>query len=212
MTPASPTTNAQPEAASEDPTAETAAPKAGKGKRLLLVGALLVALFVVGHVTGVTESVTVDNLRGWMAEAGAWGVLLFVAVFVIGELLHVPGLVFVAAAVLSYGRFGGGALGLLTGVLSVGFSFGVVRGVGGQAMSEIKWRWVQRILAKLEDHPIKTVVLLRVVLCLTPALTYALALSPIRFRDHLIGSAIGLIPPVILFVVFFDQAMLWLGV
>lgn len=176
------------------------------------MAALLVSLFVVGHVTGLTESVTVDNLRGWMQEAGAWGIVLFVAIFLIGELVHVPGLVFVAAGVLTYGRLEGGMLGFLTALLSVSFSFAVVRGVGGKAMAEIKWNWVKRILAKLDDHPIKTVAALRMILCLAPPLNYALALSNIRFRDYLIGSTLGLIPPVALFVVFFDQAMVWLGV
>ena len=202
MNPACPTADAP----------QASASPSGKGKRLLLVGALLVTLFVLGHVTGINESITVENLRGWMTQAGAWGVLLFVAVFVIGEFLHVPGLVFVAAGVLSYGRLEGGVLGFLTALLSVSFSFWVVRAIGGKAMSEVKWRWVQRILAKLDDRPIQTVALLRLLLCLAPPLNYALALSNVRFRDYLIGSTIGLALPVLLFVVFFDQAMVWLGV
>jgi uncharacterized membrane protein YdjX (TVP38/TMEM64 family) len=37
---------------------------------------------------------------------------------------------------------------------------------------------------------------LRLFLWLAPALNYALALSPIRYRDYLAGSAIGLVVPV----------------
>lgn len=46
---------------------------------------------------------------------------------------------------------------------------------------------------------IVTVVVLRLLLFMTPAVNYALALTPLRFRDFLLGSAIGLIPGVILF-------------
>ena len=52
------------------------------------------------------------------------------------------------------------------------------------------------ILARLEERPIRTVALLRLFLWLAPALTYALALSRIRYRHYVAGSAIGLALPV----------------
>ncbi len=197
-----------------DPTAgepTPAAPSRKKLYRLVAVAALLGGLFVLAKATGVSEHVTVDNLRRWMADAGAWGVLLFVVIFLVGELMQVPGLIFVAAAVLSYGRLWGGGLSYLTAVLSVCFSFAVVRTIGGQALGEIKQAWVRKALAKLDTNPIKTVAVLRVVLIMSPPLNYALALTNMKFRDYLIGSAIGLVPPVLIFVIFFDHMMVWFG-
>jgi uncharacterized membrane protein YdjX (TVP38/TMEM64 family) len=40
------------------------------------------------------------------------------------------------------------------------------------------------------------VALLRLVLWMAPAVNYALALSPVRYRDYAIGSAVGLAIPV----------------
>ena len=48
-----------------------------------------------------------------------------------------------------------------------------------------------------EARPVQTIALLRLVLWLAPPLSYALASSNIRMRDHILGSAIGLIPPVL---------------
>jgi hypothetical protein len=42
---------------------------------------------------------------------------------------------------------------------------------------------------------------------LAPPLTYALALSPVKQRDHLVGSALGLVIPVSA-VVFLSEAAL----
>ena len=162
-------------AAGAEPVRVATPGKCNKSLRLVGVVAFLAALAAIGKVTGATEHLTVEDLRGWMADAGAWGVLLFVVAFVVGELIQVPGLIFVAAAVLSYGRFEGGVLSHLTASLSVCFSFGVVRLMGGKALAEIERPWVRKVMEKLDGHPISTVAILRVALVMSPPLNYALA-------------------------------------
>lgn len=182
--------------------------------RLLGVAALFVGLMVVAQITGLADQTPAEliaKLRELMASAGGWGFLLLTVLFVLAELLHLPGMLFIAAAVLSYGQLVGGIVGYVSAVLAVSFTFGVVRTVGGSPLEEMENRWVQRILSKLDDRPIRTVALLRVPLSLAPQLSYAFALSSVKFRDHLIGSAIGLVPMITLFVVLFDRIIRWLG-
>ena len=45
-----------------------------------------------------------------------------------------------------------------------------------------------------------------------PPLNVALALSGVRFRDYLLGTALGLPVPVALFTIFFDTANRVFGV
>ena len=59
--------------------------------------------------------------------------------------------------------------------------------------------------------PIRTVAILRVTLVMFPPLNYALALSSIKFRDYVARSLLGLIPPILVLTVFFDQLMQWMG-
>ena len=138
-------------------------------------------------------------------SAGAWGALLLIVAFALGELLHIPGMVFVFAAVLAYGQLWGGVVGYLGAVVSVCFSFGVVRGVGGQALDGIKKPWVKKILSNLDTRPLRTVVVLRIVLWMSPQLNYALALTGISFRNYLLGSAFGLIWPIVIMALFFEE-------
>ena len=183
-----------------------------KGKlRLVAVVLLLVGLLVAAKLTGVSDLVTIENMKTWMADAGPWGVLLFVVAFVVGELLQAPGLLFVAVGVISYGRLLGGGLSFAVAVLSVCFSFAIVRLVGGKALGELETPWVKKVMSKLDERPITTIALLRVVLILSPQLNYALALTNVRFRDYLVGSVLGLIPPIVAFVVFFDAALRFFG-
>jgi uncharacterized membrane protein YdjX (TVP38/TMEM64 family) len=197
-----------------DAAAQRPEPAAKRNKILRLVGvvAFLAGLVVIGKLTGFSDRVTVESLRGWMADAGAWGVLVFVVVFVAGELIQIPGLIFVAVAVLSYGRLEGAVLSHLTAVLSVCISFALARFMGGKALAGIELPWVGRVMENLKDRPIQTVAILRATLVLAPPVNYALGLSSIKFRDYLIGSVVGLIPPILIFVTLFDQLMHWMEI
>ncbi len=164
--------------------------------RLVLLGALVAALLIVRYGTHFGASLSTAYLRDVVQRAGVAGVGVFVVAFACGELLHVPGMVFVAAAVLSWGRVAGGAVAYVGALVAVSLAFVIVRGVGGQPLAELRRPRLQAILAHLDERPIRTVALLRLVLWLAPAVTYALALSRIRYRHYVAGSAIGLALPV----------------
>lgn len=142
-----------------------------------------------------------------MTAAGPLGVAAFVVLFAVGELLHVPGLVFVAAAVLAWGRGWGYVISLGAAVVSVSVSFTVVRAVGGQMLAEIRQPWLRRMLDRLDARPFATVVALRTVLWMAPALNYGLALSRVRFGPYVVGSLIGLAVPLALATHFVDALL-----
>ena len=164
---------------------------------LVTVGAYLAL-----RATGLSDQIDVEGVRDAVLGAGLWGVAVFAAVFALGE--HVPGMVFVAAGILAYGKLVGFAVSWLAAVFSVCVSFVLVRSLGGKLLAEIERPFVTRMLARLDARPITTVLLLRTVLWLAPPLNYALALSSVRFRYYLIGSAAGLVLPVGGAAVFFD--------
>jgi uncharacterized membrane protein YdjX (TVP38/TMEM64 family) len=156
----------------------------------------LLAAFAVSYHLDLAGRFDVDAIRELVQGAGLWGVLLYVAAFAAGEFLHVPGLVFVAAGILVYGKASGFFVVLLGAVTSVCFSFLVVRRIGGTPLREARNPWLRRMLAGLERHPLRTVFVLRTLLWMAPPLNYALALTPVRFSHYALGSTLGLILPV----------------
>lgn len=189
-----------------DPDVETEAP-VDRRRALLRVGALVlfvVLSIAVAHATGLTDYLSRDRVRELIVGLGPLGVVAFIGLFAVGELAHVPGFVFVGAAILAYGRVEGGIIGYVGAVLSVTVAFVVARGIGGQAFSAIRHPFVVRMLARVEERPLLTVLLLRAFLAIAPPVTFGLAFTRIRFRDYFLGSAIGLVPPIIVMSVFFD--------
>lgn len=200
--PAEPTEPADPETPARS--------RASLALRLGALAVLVVGGLLLGRHYGLTDLKTaVTTLQETVQGAGALGVVLFLVVFCVGELIHIPGMAFVFVGVLSYGPLVGGVVSYLAALGSVSFSFAVVRGLGGKALDELKNAWVRRALAGIQRRPVLTVALLRSVLWLTPALNYALALSSLRFRDYLLGSAAGLALPFVVLVALFDRIAAW---
>ncbi len=172
--------------------------------RIVLAVVLIACLITAGRITGAHQYFTPERVQDLVRNAGIWGYIFFILVFSLGELLHVFGLIFVAAGVYAFGRSTGLVLGIVGGTVAVCVSFLVIRTVGGRAFTRIERPWVVRMLQRLDAHPIRTVAILRLVFIMYPSLNYLLALTSIRFRDYLIGSAIGLVIPISVFVLFFD--------
>lgn len=175
--------------------------------RAVLVMVALAAIAVGAAASGALDDVSPETVRTWVLAAGPWGIVLFLVAFAAGELVHIPGICFVAGGVLVYGPLGGFLVGLVGAIFSVSVSFWIVRVFGGQALTKLRWRFVQKMLSRLDERPVKTIVMLRSVLWLAPALNFVLAMSPVRFSHYLIGSTVGLIGPIALMSVFFEQLL-----
>jgi uncharacterized membrane protein YdjX (TVP38/TMEM64 family) len=194
------------------PEAPEASPRAPSSRvRIAILVLVLVGIFVAGKATGLTDSLGVVRIRELAGRAGPLGYLAYAGAFAVGELIHVPGILFVIAGVLAYGQRAGFVAGLLGGLLSVSTAFLVVRSVGGRALSTVRHPFMKRLLAHLDEHPIRTTFLLRSVFWFLPALNYALALSNIRFRHYFAGSLLGLVVPVALIAVFVERVLAWFG-
>ncbi|MBL8923229.1 MAG: TVP38/TMEM64 family protein [Myxococcaceae bacterium] len=164
--------------------------------RLAALALLLAGGWWLARVTGLSSQLTTDRLRETVAAAGGWALVVFVALFAVGLLVQVPGVVFLLLARVVWGPLEAFLIGYAGAVLASAIVFAVVRGIGGAPLAEVRWPPAKAVLAGLERRPVLSVALLRTVLILTPPLNYALALSKLRHRDHLLGSALGLLVPV----------------
>ena len=185
-------------------------PTAARGKTaraVVMLGGIF-AVYVVGRMLGLEQFLHAERIRELVAEAGAFGPLAFLALFVGAVVAQVPGVVFVVAAPALFHFPQALALCWAASILAVIANFGLVRRVDGfiatpstppgQLHSAGKRSWLAPLFAGLEAHPIRTVALLRIITIMFPPVTGALALTQVSARDHAIGSAVGMLPPIAL--------------
>jgi len=173
-------------------------------KRLLGVGLFLAILVAIFEVSGLRDHFNLAFMRQIILQHQVGGLLLFVALFSLGNLIQIPGWIFLAAAVLTLGRLWGGIVTYIAAVTSCLFTFLTIRALGGDVLILLTNRVAIRILRELDAHPIGCVALLRILFQTVPALNYALAMSGIKLRSYLIGTLVGLPVPIALYCVFFD--------
>jgi uncharacterized membrane protein YdjX (TVP38/TMEM64 family) len=181
-------------------------------QRLLAVVLFLALLFAVFELSGLRGHFNLEFLRQQISEHKLSGLLIFILLFSLGNLIQIPGWIFLAAAVLALGRTMGGFATYAAAIVSCVMTFLAIRFVGGDALRQLDNRTVARILRHLDARPIRSVALARILFQTAPPLNYALAMSGVKFREYLVGTLLGLPLPIFLYCVFFDYLERWLGI
>lgn len=165
-----------------------------KHMRPLLAIGLLIVITLALRGTGFAAWFDRSHVEQLVARAGAFGPLAFVALFVGAVALQVPGLLFVAIAPALFSLEEAWLLSVLASNLAVVLNFELVRRLGGQPLAEIENKELRKLFERLDEQPLQTVLLLRLIAVMFPPVTSALALTKLRARDHFIGSALGMLP------------------
>jgi uncharacterized membrane protein YdjX (TVP38/TMEM64 family) len=181
------------------------APRRRTRLRLAVLVGSIVLLWVIGHQSGLLERLDAAEVRRIVRDAGALGFVVYVAMFAAGTMVQAPGWLFVAAACLAWGR-GLGFLAAWVGALvAVSAQFAIARNVGGSALVGLRHPLARRLLARLDEHPFRVMLILRLIFWVGPPVNYALALSGVRYRTFLAAAALGLIGPTAGLVLLIDR-------
>ena len=124
--------------------------------------------------------------------------------FCLGNLAQVPGWIFLASAVLVFGRSVGGMVTYISAVTSCAITFLTVRFMGGAALCQFDNRLATRLLDQLQAHPVRNIIVLRTIFQTLPALNFTLALSGTGFRNYMMGTLLGLPLPIAAYCLLFD--------
>jgi uncharacterized membrane protein YdjX (TVP38/TMEM64 family) len=174
----------------------------------LALGVLAVA--IAGWQSGAFAWVTHENIHRLLAESGPWGPAVYVLAFALFEPFGVPGAVFILPASLAWPADFAIAMSVL-GATGAGInSYVLARGVLGDAFEQRLPLRLRAFTATAREHPLRTVIAVRVLFGLAAPAHWALALSGVRFGAFVVGSLVGFVPPMTLFVVFGRAAIEWL--
>ena len=152
-------------------------------------------------------------------DLGALGPLAFIGLYALANLICFPGTILTIVGALAFGPWTGALFIYLGANLGASGSFFMGRWMARDTVEGFLPAKVRNLSARLESTGFMTVLILRLI-PITPynALNYACGLSRMRFRDYLLGGAIGMVPVVILWVqatraatrIRFDDPRAWL--
>jgi uncharacterized membrane protein YdjX (TVP38/TMEM64 family) len=143
-----------------------------------------------------------------VSHSGLLGVLLYFCLFSIGQLLHVPGVIFVVAAALAFGNALGLFYAMVGAAIAISVVFFVVRVIGGTPLSNPSSQWVRRAVTRLDTQPFRSIFLMRLVFSTGPWLNYVLAMSTVSYSHYITASILGIIPQVVVTIFLVDLTLL----
>jgi uncharacterized membrane protein YdjX (TVP38/TMEM64 family) len=161
--------------------------------------AVLVLVAAVAAViwSGVFDDVSVEGLRTRIESYGTLAPLVFIGFVVAGLFVPGPELLLIALGGAIFGAVEGFLYGWVAALIGTTVSFLLVR----QAVSPyvhradgVRFRGLRAIDERLHQHGFVTVLVLRLILCMAPPLTWALGATRVRWRDYLLGTAVGVTP------------------
>ncbi len=173
-------------------------------KKLLYILVFFLVLFLLVEITGIRAQLSPEAVKALFIENTFWGLLLFCIAYSIGNLLYVPGWIFLVGAVFALGIEWGGLASFIGAICSSIISFFLIRTLGGSPLRSLNSQWADKVFSHLDERPILSVTVLRLTFQTLPILNYALALADVRFRHYLVGTVLGLPLPIFLYCYFFD--------
>ncbi len=169
----------------------------------------IAAAAIAVYATGAYEYLRPTALRDLLLGLGVWGPVVYVLAFMLGQILQLPGQPFLLAAALTWPRPMAFAVAWLGCILCGLPSFLFARYVAHDWVQARLPARLRKYEARMVQGGVRAVILLRLILFLSPLLPPALALSRVRLREFLIGTAIGLLPEVIVWTVFGPRLFAW---
>ena len=171
----------------------------------------LAGLGLLAWSQGAFDRLDAGSIEQVIRDAGRWGPVLYVGLFVALEPFGVPGIIFVVPGGLVWSW---PTLFLLTwtgatGAGIVGFLF--ARTLGREFVEARLSDRARRYDEALAENGLRTVIMIRLLFFIAPWAHWLLGLSQVRFRDFVLGTIIGLAPMMALFTWLGGNAVDWIG-
>ena len=164
----------------------------------VLFGGVGIVFLFGAQVLGFDGEATVERWLG-MASDGPWALPTAVAAFAVLAFLGVPQFVLIAAAVVAFGAWTGFAYSWIGTMVSslVGFYLGRV--AGARALKTLSGESMQRFMDLVGRNGFLASLIVRLV----PSAPFivvnmAAGVTPMRMRDFFFGTAIGIVPKIVL--------------
>ena len=164
--------------------------KAAIKAAMLLV--FIIAAVVLARYTLASGFLSTDKLGAFLEGAGFWAPVLYIAVFVAGVCLFVPGTFLIAVGAAIFGPYLGFVYAWVGALLGAIVAFLVGRYLGRDFAASLVGDKLKRYDDGIEHNGFATVLYLRLICFPYSPLNFGMGLTKVRFRDYFLGTAFGI--------------------
>lgn len=170
-------------------------------RRWLVNALLLAALVVVGVVVWQQDLVQRSRLEELVADAGAWGPVVFVVVYAVLSLFPVPQGLFTVLAGVLFGAVGGVLVVWVAAVLGALGGFLIARSSLRPVIDPVIARYGGEVRERLMGTGVLPILAIRL-MPVAPfmAVNYVCGAAGVPLRSYSIATMLGILPAVVLYV------------
>ncbi len=165
--------------------------------KLVVFIALVAAVVAVFKLTNIGVYFSQEFIQGSLDRLGPMAPVGYVAIYVVGTVLGVPGTILTIIGGVVFGSYLGTVLIVIGATIGASGAFFVARFFARDFINEMfgKTRWFKKLDDGIKEHGLYFILFIRLVPVFPfNGINFASGLTKVKFRDYFIGTAVGIIP------------------
>jgi len=170
-------------------------------KVLILIGFIIFSVYLV-RFSPVRDYFTPEALEKFVAEAGFWAPVAFIAIYAAGVCLFVPGTLLTGLGAAIFGPYWGFVWVWLGAMVGASAAFLIGRTLGRQFAASLIGDRLKKYDDAIERNGFATVLYLRLVYFPFTPMNFGMGITKVHFWDYFAGTALGIVVGTFVFTLF----------
>jgi uncharacterized membrane protein YdjX (TVP38/TMEM64 family) len=170
--------------------------------KAVLLAAFIAAAVALVRFSALRDYLTADGLGRFVAGAGLWAPLVFIAVYAVGVCLFVPGSVLTGIGAVIFGAYWGFVYVWVGAMIGASVAFLIGRTLGREFAASLIGDRLRKYDEVIARKGFATVLYLRLVYFPFTPMNFGMGLTRVTFRDYFFGTGLGILVGTFIFTFF----------
>jgi len=176
--------------------------KSAAWKKALALVLFIGLAVVLVRFTPLREYLTVERLGRALEGAGLWAPVAYIAGYAAGTCLFAPGTLLTVIGAAVFGPLYGFVYVWIGALLGASLSFLIGRHLGRDFAASVIGGRLKRYDEAIQRNGFATTLYLRLIYFPFNVMNFGMGLTAVRFRDYLLGTALGILVGTFIFTFF----------
>ncbi len=178
----------------------------------IAIGAVALAV-IIALLSWLSTLITPDELQAWLRGWGVWTPLVYIVLVIVTPIFFVPLAPLAMMSGLLFGLWRGFAYTMVGAIINCNIMYLMTQRLGkARVQAFLSSRLSPAWLARIESLEGRTGVIFLFILRVTAlipynVINYAFGLTNMKYRDYMLASIAGIIPPMLIYANMGDKAL-----